>query len=188
MGQRILGERVILRKLKKSDARDIRDNANDIVLTRHIPQVPYPYRLKDAKRFIKEAGRDGKKKERFDFGIEYVDIGHVIGVISLIGPDPKERTADIGYWVGRNYRNKGLGGEALNLLLDYAFKELKLRRISAWVLDANEASANVLRKNGFKFEGRQRKSVLHRRKYYDELLYGLLKEDYYKRNRRKCAA
>ena len=70
--------------------------------------------------------------------------------------------------------------EALKSLLKFAFEKLKLRRINVSASTKNEASNNLIKKFGFKFEGMKRKAlrVKSTGKIHDENIYGLLKSEY----------
>ena len=61
--------------------------------------------------------------------------------------------------------------EAVRLVTTFAFGELRLMRVYAYVFPPNKASARVLEKNGFKYEGRLRKAVVKDGKARDDLLY-----------------
>lgn len=60
---------------------------------------------------------------------------------------------------------------AVKTLTEYVFKTLPLRRIYADVFLFNKASAKVLQKAGYRYEGRLRKHVLKNGKFIDALLF-----------------
>lgn len=107
--------------------------------------------------------------------------GEVIGDIALQDIDWKNRSADLGMGFAKlANRGKGYGKEAINLLLDHAFFNLGLERISANTLEHNLAAQKSLEQLGFVLEGRQRKAVYFAGKKYDKLNYALLAEEYRK--------
>ncbi len=171
----ISGDRIILRKVKDSDATAIVENVNDKEVTRYLSTVPYPYTMKDARFFIEKLC---KKKNSKHFAIELKETGKLIGVVSLSKINRKHKKAVIGYWIGKKHWNKGIGTEALNLILGFGFRKLKLNRIYGKVMVPNIASAKLLEKAGFRHEGTLRKDVFIRGKWMDYKVYGLLKEDY----------
>jgi len=63
------------------------------------------------------------------------------------------RGAHIGYWIDRNYSNRGFTTQAVNLLTEYGFSELKLHRIEINVRPENAGSIRVAEKAGYSFEG-----------------------------------
>jgi ribosomal-protein-alanine N-acetyltransferase len=70
------------------------------------------------------------------------------------------RGAHIGYWIDRNFANKGFTTQAVKLLSGFGFSELGLHRIEINVRPENAASCRVAEKAGFVAEG-QRKAFLH---------------------------
>ena len=63
------------------------------------------------------------------------------------------RSAYLGYWVGARYARQGYMAEAMELLLRYAFRTLKLHRVEANVQPGNLASRALVRRAGFHREG-----------------------------------
>jgi ribosomal-protein-alanine N-acetyltransferase len=70
------------------------------------------------------------------------------------------RGAHIGYWIDRNFANKGLTTQAVKLVSGFGFAELGLHRIEINVRPENAASCRVAEKAGFVMEG-QRIAFLH---------------------------
>jgi ribosomal-protein-alanine N-acetyltransferase len=70
------------------------------------------------------------------------------------------RAAHIGYWIDRNFANKGYTTQAVELVSGFGFSELGLHRIEINVRPENAASCRVAEKAGFVIEG-ERKAFLH---------------------------
>ena len=70
------------------------------------------------------------------------------------------RGAHIGYWIDRNFANRGFTTQAVELVSNFGFTELGLHRIEINVRPENGASCRVAEKAGFEFEG-FRKAFLH---------------------------
>ena len=66
----------------------------------------------------------------------------------------------------------------MELIINFAFNDLNLNRLSATVLATNERSLNIFKKLGFKEEGRLRKAVYQNGDYTDLIVLGLLKEEW----------
>lgn len=173
---KINGEKIVLRPLRKLDAISISNHANDKDIARYT-SVPHPYKLKDAQHFIKKTKINLEKKEAFELGIELKETKEVIGMISLMKIDRENKNAEMGYWLGKKYWRKGIMREAIKLILIFGFRELKLERIYAKVLHPNVASAKLLEKSGFEYEGRLRRTTLRKGKWYDDLCYGILRTE-----------
>jgi len=86
---------------------------------------------------------------------------NLIGQISLGGVIYGAlRAGHIGYWIDKNYANKGLTTAAVELLSTYAFEVLELHRIEINLRPENAASRRVAEKAGYIFEG-ERPRYLH---------------------------
>ena len=90
-----------------------------------------------------------------------------------LGEIIRDHKAWIGYWLGSDYRGKGIMTLAIKKITDYGFKRYKLRRIEASVATFNKASTIILEKCGYKLEGTMKKNRLKNGKYYDEYLYAI---------------
>lgn len=73
--------------------------------------------------------------------------GAIVGRVNLIDIDKINKTADIGFRVGSEYVGKGIGNQALNLLLK---TNISVKKIRGKTTNVNHASQKVLEKNGFK--------------------------------------
>mgnify|MGYP001582301576 CR=1 FL=1 len=165
----IKSKKFVLRSFKKGDEKSLQKNINDKDIYKYTLRIPYPYTMKDAKKwvnsYLKLKGK--KKKTKIMFAIDIN--GEVAGVI---GFDPIENhKAEIGYWLAKKYWSQGIMTEAVELVTKFGFQRIKLKRITAPVFSKNKASARVLEKNGYKFEGLLRKHYFKDEKFIDALLY-----------------
>ena len=83
-----------------------------------------------------------------------------------------KHTAEIGYWLGEPYWNRGILTEAVVAITGWAFAERQLARIHAIVYAPNVASARVLEKAGYEFEGRARAHYCCDGEFIDALRFG----------------
>lgn len=176
---KIEGNTIIIRKLRKSDAPSIYQNAKHFEIAQYTT-LPHPYKLKHAEEFIKTTRRKIRKKESYELGIESKETRQIIGMISLMNLEHDNKNAEIGYWLGKQYWRRKIMKEAVSLILGFGFKQLKLVRIYARVMHPNITSAKLLEKLGFKYEGRMRKTTLREGKWMDDLRYSILKEEFKK--------
>jgi len=172
------GKRILLRRLKKSDAEDIFLKANNKNLAA-VTMLPYPYTKRTALDYITRTHRNFRTGKSYEFGIELKETKKIIGLMSLMDIDPKSKNAEIGYWLGEDYWRKGFGGESLEIALDFAFGELKLEKVWAKTRSKNTASRGLLEKMGFKQEGHLRRHFFDGNEYIDRVLYGILRDEYY---------
>ena len=87
------------------------------------------------------------------------------------------QTGSIGYWIGEPHARNGYMGEAVQLMLSFAFDTLRLHRIEAACLPSNEASRAVLLKAGFTQEGLARRYLRINGEWRDHLTFGILHTD-----------
>ncbi len=181
---KLITKRLILRPFNSGDIKDIQKNINNLNVTKWLLVVPYPYRMKDAKWWVDQCKKEykNKKRNKYNFGIELKKERKIIGGISLDHADKFQEKATVGYWLGEDYWKSGYGSEALNAILKFGFNKLKLRRIEAEVFAGNPSSGKLLEKFGAKLEGRRKKACRCRadKKIKDDLIYGLLKEEWRK--------
>lgn len=132
-------------------------------------EFPYPYTLADAEAWLNRAD------PALDFAIEVA--GTAVGGIGLrLSQDAFRRSAEIGFWLGEPFWGWGIMTEALRTIANYAFAAFDLAQLYAGVFEWNPASARVLEKAGFVFEGRMRRAVTKRGRTGDQLLYALVRE------------
>ena len=177
MELKIEGKQINLRKLKKFDAPSIYKHAKDFDIAKYTT-LPHPYKLKNAEDFVKITHQKIRKKKAFELGIELKETKEIIGMVSLMNIDYDNKNAEVGYWLGKKYWGKKLMKEAVKLILNFGFKELKLVRIYARVMHPNIASAKLLEKLGFQYEGRMRKTTLRKGKWMDHLRYSILSNEF----------
>jgi len=87
------------------------------------------------------------------------------------------QSAHIGYWMGERYAGQGYMVEAVRLVVRYAFDTLKLHRIEAACIPANERSIRVLEKAGFQREGLLRSYLKINGSWADHFLFALIAGD-----------
>lgn len=177
MNYSLKGKLVTIRPPAKSDTESIYRNAKsrDIARTTF---VPWPYTRKHAEDFIRNAHKSLKNETAFNFAIVPHDVDEVVGMIDLRKFNPRHKNAETGYWMGRNFRNKGYTVDAVKLLLSFAFNQLKCQRVQAHTVPANRVSQRVLEKAGFTFEGTLRRYVRHHGRYKDICMYSILKSEF----------
>ncbi|MCX6707144.1 MAG: GNAT family N-acetyltransferase [Candidatus Woesearchaeota archaeon] len=137
------GKRIVLRPYLKKDERRLAELANDKTVSR-FTRIPCPYKLKDAKNFIKSSNYNIRKKEEYPFAITLND--EMIGGVSLIRLDKRDNRAELGYWLGKPYRRKGYAIEAAKLVLDFGFRKLKLNKILVSCAKQNNDSKRLIDK------------------------------------------
>jgi len=112
------------------------------------------------------------------FGIENKE-GKIIGVCGLTWIHWKNRNAEVSIYIGETeWQEKGAATDSLKTLVKYGFENLGLHRIYAIIFEFNKPSIKLFEKCGFKFEGKHREVHYVKGRYWDELIYGILREEY----------
>lgn len=179
------GKRIKIRKHRISDATDIFLNIKDKEISKWTCSIPYPYPEKEAIDFIKRAHKKYTKKQEFNFAIALVRTDSVIGGIGLRNIDFDNKSAEVGYWIGKKFWGKGYTSEALMLALDFAFRKVKLNRVWAKVFEQNKASVKVLQNCNFTKEALMRQSKFRYSKWHNEFIYSILRKEFLLSAKRK---
>jgi [ribosomal protein S5]-alanine N-acetyltransferase len=103
--------------------------------------------------------------------------GVVMGGVGLQRIEEESGRAEVGYWLGRQHRGHGYATEAVNVLLRVGFHRLGIHRIEARVFPGNSPSIQVVRRGGFRYEGRLRDEVQKDGRWRATLLYSRLSTD-----------
>lgn len=167
---------IIIRPWQTGDELSLVQHANNRKIWINVrDRFPYPYTLKDAEIWVRVAGAD---RNMINLAIEFE--GLAVGGIGLVfKQDVYRRSAEIGYWLGEDFWNRGIATRAVKALTSYIFKQeqFDINRIYAGIFEYNTASARVLEKAGYQLEARLRKSVTKDDNTVDELIYTMLKDD-----------
>ncbi len=172
--KQIKGKNFVLRRIKRSDAFSLAKSINNKKIYKNTLTIPYPYTIKDAKEWIEKdiLERRKKIKKNVDFIIDIK--GAVVGGIG-ISKIEKEHKGELGYWLAEDYWGQGIVTEAIGLIERLAFRDLKLKRVTAHIFSFNKGSAKVLEKNNYHFEGIMKKEIKKDGKYIDVFLYSKVK-------------
>lgn len=108
-----------------------------------------------------------------------IDVGGLIGHIRLYGLVEADLRAALAIGIDDPRRlGQGLGTEAIRLVAAFAFDELRLRRLSLRVLAFNERAIRAYLSVGFVVEGRERRAALIDGERHDDVIMGLLDDEF----------
>lgn len=170
-------ERLTLRPFHLLDAKRVQELAGDVKIAETTLNIPHPYEDGMAEAWIstlKDSLADGKS---ITYAITEKNTGALVGSISLMGMNSIHRKAELGYWVGVPYWNKGYCTEAARAIVELGFKELNLNRIYALAFASNNGSWSVMEKIGMAYEGTRRQDVIKDGMPRDLKSYGILRKD-----------
>ena len=142
--------KISLDKLKQNDSKRIFDlfKDEDVFFTLGSPFKFETITLDQEIEFVKNMIDSVKNKNDLFFAIKLNN--ELIGCISTKGIDKKMRTAEVGYWIGKNYWGKGYATLALKQFLNLAWETNLFDSLWAGSYENNFGSIKVLEKNGFK--------------------------------------
>jgi ribosomal-protein-alanine N-acetyltransferase len=165
-------EKIILRPLDHTDKEELTRLANNKKIWDNLRDImPHPYTRDDAIFFINLTKQE---KPQMTFAIEFD--GQLCVVIGLTAQqDVYKKTAEIGYWIGEPFWNKGIATEAVKSITDYGLNELNYMRIHTGVFEYNIGSMKVLEKCGYKKECVFEKAVIKNDQVWNEHRYSKIK-------------
>jgi len=155
---------VILRALEPEDLPQLRDWRNDEEL-RPTFREHRLLNMINQHDWLEHVSRSYKVEM---FGIE---VEGLVGVCGLCNINWVNRTAEISIYV---VGFPGIAAQALDLLIDKAFKEFNLHRLWAEVYEFNTANIELFEGSGFQLEGMLHEHVFKQGKYHNCLMYGLV--------------
>lgn len=112
------------------------------------------------------------------FCVEEKQMKRAIGMVRLSIAAGEHRQGNIGFSFDGAIRGKGYASEAMQAALRFGFAELGLHRITALADVENDRSHAVLKKLGFRMEGRLQQNFLVRGRWRDSSLYALLRSEW----------
>jgi len=173
--------RLVLRPLVPSDAESMAEWTRDPSLYEHWGKGP-GRTDRDPRLLFARPPRPAKS---FHLGLACRETGKIVGEIWVYLVE-NDRMAKVALRLARTHRGRGLGTESLSAMVRFCFEKTELRRLWTDVDVRNAASARMLEKCGFRREGlvRQGKMV---NTWCDYFLYGMLREDFERRERRNAA-
>lgn len=149
--------------------------------TREWANDPELMRLMDRKQPVSPAEHEAwfaslpRRSDCAYFAIETADPRTHIGNVWLWDIDRRNRKAELRVVVGdRTVRGKGLGAEAIDRLCRYAFDQLDLHRVYAYVLDINPSARSAFERAGFTLEGTLRDDRWAAERFIDSYLLAKL--------------
>jgi ribosomal-protein-alanine N-acetyltransferase len=169
------GKICTLREWKKEDTNDLIHMANNKKIFDNLRDIfPYPYTKKDAENWINFVTNHNQPV--LNFAISYQ--GQFAGSFGILFKDDIYRlNAEIGYWLGENFWNKGIISEAIVLGTNYIFKNFDIIRVYAEPFADNIGSRKALEKAGFKLDVTFKNYIFKNNRIKDSCIYSMQKED-----------
>jgi len=169
----ISGKKIFLRPLKYEDWEKTIIWRNDLDFSALIMSHPFPVTEELEKEWIKSIIED-KSNRSVHLGICLKDSEELIGLTKLFNINWISRNCYFGIFLGsKESRGKGIGKEVMELIIDYSFNKLNLRKIILEVIETNQPAINLYKKMGFTKEGELKEQVYNNEKYYGVIIMSL---------------
>jgi len=174
----IITQRLLLREIQESDWREVLAYQSD---PSYLQYKGWKERTPEDVQaflgnFIDQQGEE--PRTHFPLAITLKPNPRLIGICGIRKRTPETHQAELGYELANEYWRRGYATEAGRAMLYFGFEELQLHRISAWCIADNAASARVLEKLGMRREGRLREDRYFKGRWWDSLVYGILRNEW----------
>lgn len=167
-------ERLVLRCLAAGDADFVFRHFSDPEVTRFLlDEDPLTHRSQAEELIRSYLEPTGKTHNRW--AIARRTDAALIGTCGFHRWDKRHRRAEIGYDLAPDCWGRGMMAEALREMIRYGFDRMQLNRIDALVYTENTRSIRLLERLSFQREGLLRDYYCTRGKYFDHVIYSLLK-------------
>jgi RimJ/RimL family protein N-acetyltransferase len=143
---------IVLRQFLESDVQAITDACQDPEIP-DFTRVPSPYDKQMALDFVRSCFFNHLDHLAFTYAIDYYGSDSTTpsfaGAVGLHSLQQSDHMAELGYWMEKSHRGKGIATLAVRTLVDYSINVMGFRRIEALTHLPNAASQKVLEKAGF---------------------------------------
>jgi ribosomal-protein-alanine N-acetyltransferase len=177
------GPRVRLRAFAPDDLRPLFEWYND-------PEIVAPFdrfgvdTFEEFERGVAEAPKEANSLSP-RFVVEEREPARRVGFVGYYRPHPVLETTDIWYVLGEvAARGRGLGREAVGLLVSHVFEAVPFPRVGATTDVENQPSVRLLEGLGFRREGVVRSALFHHARWHDVAVYGLTRTEWASRRPR----
>ena len=171
--KKIETDRLILRRLTKSDAKDAYNNwcSSDVV----------PKDISETEELFSNWEKEYEELNTYRWIVEIKDTKDVIGTIDVLSKkDIQYGTCEIGYCYGERFWGMGYATETLKAVIKFLFEECDADVVFAEYMSNNPASGKVMSKSGMTYEGIQRSRMIDKDGIRNDLgSYSITKEEYF---------
>lgn len=182
--------RLVLRPFRKRDATAIHAAVLDSLdeLSKWLPWAADDYNRNVSQQFVRDSIAAWNEARAFDFAIRTRDDRDThIGNVSAWWTSKPNLSGEIGYWVRSDTSSRGICTEATARLLQVAFEELGMHRVTLRIAVGNRASERVAEKLGFLHEGLLRDEVKVGSSWLDHTAWGILDREWHVERERYAA-
>jgi ribosomal-protein-alanine N-acetyltransferase len=164
-------DRLLLRQIRPDDADAIFVLRSDEEVNKFVHREP-PNSLQEARNHIQKLNQSIEANELLFWGINLMGNRNLIGTICLWNLSIVKAEGEIGFDLIPSFQRKGLMQEAVEAVLKFAFKELKLKKVTGWIHAQNERSISLLSRNNFQRDANA-ESLAHTQELAGMVIYSL---------------
>ncbi len=175
--QNLETDRLLLRRLDESDCEEVMTLRGNPETMKFIPR-PLVTTKEQAVEHLTMIEEKIVNNTGINWGITIKGNPRIIGVIGHYKIDFENHRAEIGYMSLPETYGKGYITEAIKAVLKYGFDQMKLHSVEAVIDPGNIASEKVLLKNGFVKEAHILENEFWDGKFWDTVIYSLLKRNF----------
>jgi len=165
-------QRLILRPFRSEDVHNLFRLRSDPAVTQYF-QRPGEPSLADAQARVDKISDGIARNEMIGWVMALKDDPALVGTIGFHKIYTDIQRAEVGYLLDPALWGKKLMSEALQAVMDYGARIMRLRSIEAQVNPENKASLSLLAQNGFKEESYRKEDVLFEGVLYDTVVYSI---------------
>ncbi|MBK8954140.1 MAG: GNAT family N-acetyltransferase [Saprospiraceae bacterium] len=166
-------EKISLRKIRSEDAIALYRLRTNADVMKYLDR-PIMQSVLEAEQLIQMMLDGIAENKNINWCICTPTYEQLLGTIAFWKIDETNHRAEIGYILDPDWQGKGLMSDAMRLVIDYGFSNMRLHGIDANVNPANQKSINLLTKFGFQKEAHFRENYFFNGHYFDSAIYCLL--------------
>ncbi len=171
--QALTGEKIYLRALEPEDINFLFTVENDESYW-EVSSTQTPFSRFILEQYIANAHQDIHEVKQLRLIIVENESKKNVGFIDLFDFVPQHKRAGVGILIIDNEQHKGYASEALQLLINYSFRQLNLHQLFANITSDNAKSLTLFTKHNFIKVGVKKEWVLSNQKFKDEILFQLI--------------
>lgn len=169
--------RLLLRRLNPDDVNEVLELRGNPETMKFIPR-PLATTKEDAMVHINMIEDKIVNNEGINWAITLKGNPKMLGIIGHYRINAENHRCEVGYMILPEYQGKGIVSEAVDAVLEYGFNDLQMHSIEAIIDPENRASERVLQKNGFVKEAHIVENELYEGKFWDTVIYSILKRNF----------
>lgn len=175
------GNKIILRGLELSDVDELMKHWNKKEVKQYLLQIA-PHSREEEEEWIRSTWKNRREGRSYVFAIVTIAEGLHIGNVEISINNQISRRGEVGVVIfNSKFWGQGLGSEALELILDYGFKNLNLHSIELQVFEKNQRARAAYKKVGLIEVGRQREAHFFEGQLIDIIIMDILASEWVER-------